>query len=595
MALELLKITGSQPYLLNNANTAEELVVALEDYMRTGTQIIFQHDGDDCILTSYEYNADENTVIAYFVTPKKKLLKVDIGAGWDLVITESEFTPETDTTLTQSGKPADAKAVGDAIANKASKTELNSYATKNELSSYATKTYVDNAVENSGGGIGEDVLAMLAQAGDALNKVSSKAMGVEVWFVIEKYPEAERINMAWEAMQQGMPVDIELVETLPQTPIISTEEAIYLYVVNSTGIAYLYDGTRILSLGDSFYGATNHGWTTDINAETAGGVYCVRTNNFATEEYVNKAIANNGGGGSGSGGGASGGGGIIDVMELPTTNIDENALYRTISATFYMDGDEQRTTIHIVNGLPSSGEPFTQDGQTVSALYYNKADGEAYFYVDNALSAMGLPVGWLNGYQLAQILDVIMAGGEGVITYGGVFKSKADVVGKPTIYLVAADPLYFYKNGTWREVATEGASLSLKTKLFTSWDEALAFCSKTEVYKIKVEGLKITGGQYGNYPSNSSAGTFISKFVLGDGKWFNMWLCSPHNAKFVFKLLYSVDYSEDGSYTVNFSSAFSHMEENFLETSTSPKKIISRDITDIDSSGVSIVIVQYFA
>lgn len=115
MALELLKITGSQPYVLNNASTAEELTVALEDFMRTGTQIIFQHDGDDCILTSYEYNADENTVIGYFVTPKKKLLKVDIGAGFDLVITESEFTPETDTTLTQSGKPADAKAVGDAI------------------------------------------------------------------------------------------------------------------------------------------------------------------------------------------------------------------------------------------------------------------------------------------------------------------------------------------------------------------------------------------------------------------------------------------------------------------------------------------------
>lgn len=140
MALELLKITGSQPYYLNNASTAEELVVALEDYMRTGTQIIFQHDGDDCILTSYEYKADENTVIAHFVTPKKKLLKVDIGAGWDLVITESEFTPETDTTLTQSGKPADAKAVGDALANKANKDDLNGL---------ATETYVDNAIANA--------------------------------------------------------------------------------------------------------------------------------------------------------------------------------------------------------------------------------------------------------------------------------------------------------------------------------------------------------------------------------------------------------------------------------------------------------------
>lgn len=100
MSLEFKKISGSTPYLLNSASTAEELTLALEDYMRTGAQIIFTHDGEDCILSSFEYKSGiESTVIAYFVTPKKKLLKVDTAAGYDLVITESgDFAEKKDIT-----------------------------------------------------------------------------------------------------------------------------------------------------------------------------------------------------------------------------------------------------------------------------------------------------------------------------------------------------------------------------------------------------------------------------------------------------------------------------------------------------------------
>jgi hypothetical protein len=99
MSLEFKKISGSTPYFLNSASTAEELTIALEDYMRTGAQIIFTHDGEDCILSSFEYKTGiESTVIAYFVTPKKKLLKVDTAAGFDLVVTESDITPDIDIT-----------------------------------------------------------------------------------------------------------------------------------------------------------------------------------------------------------------------------------------------------------------------------------------------------------------------------------------------------------------------------------------------------------------------------------------------------------------------------------------------------------------
>lgn len=100
MSLEFKKISGSTPYLLNSASTAEELTLALEDYMRTGAQIIFTHDGEDCILSSFEYKSGiESTVIAYFISPKKKLVKVDVSAGFDLVITESgDFAEKKDIT-----------------------------------------------------------------------------------------------------------------------------------------------------------------------------------------------------------------------------------------------------------------------------------------------------------------------------------------------------------------------------------------------------------------------------------------------------------------------------------------------------------------
>ena len=100
MSLEFKKISGSTPYFLNNASTAEELTLALEDYMRTGTQIIFTYGEEECVLSSFEYKSGiESTVIAYFVTPKKKLLKVDTAAGFDLVITESgDFAEKKDIT-----------------------------------------------------------------------------------------------------------------------------------------------------------------------------------------------------------------------------------------------------------------------------------------------------------------------------------------------------------------------------------------------------------------------------------------------------------------------------------------------------------------
>lgn len=372
MALELLKITGSQPYYLNNASTAEELTLALEDFMRTGTQIIFQHDGEDCILSSFEYKSGiESTVIAYFVTPKKKLLKVDIGAGLDLVITESEFTPETDTTLTKSGKPADAKAVGQ------------------KFNEYATKTYVDSAVANSGGG---------------------------------------------------------------------------------------------------------------------------------------------------------GGGGIFDVIELPTTNINENAFYRLTTANLYYNKYLNGTT-NIVNGLPSTGDAFTTDFQSISVTYYNVADSTLYCYVPSYIGSMaGIPEGWYPATNLTAVLG---------FSWGGVVTSLTDMVNENTFYLLVQNPLYFYKNGKWIEVPTEGAALTLKSKRVSSLQEMIEFCvSKAEtLFRIMAVFKHTLPNGAGSVSETISKSILAYKAYAGDSG--DYYLCIDlellNSSYRRFGVFIEAEYSEGGS------------------------------------------------
>ena len=74
-------------------------------------------------------------------------------------------------------------------------------------------------------------------------------------------------------------VAIQIVQTLPEKLIESNVNyAIYVYVVDSTGIAYVDLGlgtmTAGLALLDDIY--LDRGWATDINSVTENGVYCVR-------------------------------------------------------------------------------------------------------------------------------------------------------------------------------------------------------------------------------------------------------------------------------------------------------------------------------
>ena len=162
---------------------------------------------------------------------------------------------------------------------------------------------------------------------------------------------------------------------------------------------------------------------------------------LATEEFVTDKI--------GSLPSTSGGGGIIDVVELPTEDINESALYRKLTGIFVYNKYRNNTfTCHCVETLPEVGEPATTDMTTITA-YYNVADGACYGYVDDMLSsALSVPAGW---YDMSALLPV--AG----FPYGGVVTSLEDASAQDTIYLLLEYVIYSYKDG-WASLKPIGRS-----------------------------------------------------------------------------------------------------------------------------------------
>lgn len=130
---------------------------------------------------------------------------------------------------------------------------------------------------------------------------------------------------------------------------------------------------------------------------------------------------------------------IIDVIELPTENINEDAFYRLLIGTFvYNQFTQNSFTCYCVETLPEVGEPATTDMKTITA-YYNMSDGACYAYVDSALSsAMGVPVGWYDGSVL------LPAAGH---AYGGVVTSLDEATLEDTFYLLLEHVVHSYKNG----------------------------------------------------------------------------------------------------------------------------------------------------
>lgn len=139
---------------------------------------------------------------------------------------------------------------------------------------------------------------------------------------------------------------------------------------------------------------------------------------------------------------------IIDVLELPTNDINERALYRVLTGTFiYNQFKQNGFTCYCVNGLPETGEPCTNAEMSAVVGYYNAQDGICYGYLDAALSSVfGYPVGW---YDISALFTV--AGWK----YGGVITNIEDGSAMNTFYLLLEYKIYSYM-ATWETLKGVG-------------------------------------------------------------------------------------------------------------------------------------------
>ena len=139
---------------------------------------------------------------------------------------------------------------------------------------------------------------------------------------------------------------------------------------------------------------------------------------------------------------------IIDVVELPTENIDEDMFYRKLSGSLVYNQRVQNTyIINCVDTLPETGEPAVSgdlsgglETATITA-YYSVLDQSASAYADNVTASIfGIPVGW---YPLETF--IVAAG----FRYGGVITNILDDPLDDTLRLLLEYVVYDYKNGNW--------------------------------------------------------------------------------------------------------------------------------------------------
>jgi hypothetical protein len=143
-------------------------------------------------------------------------------------------------------------------------------------------------------------------------------------------------------------------------------------------------------------------------------------------------------------GGGGGGDAIVDVIELPTENINEDVFYRLLTGSIIFNGESFSGWVcHCVASLPETGE-MVYDG-TNAVVYYNQQDGVGYGYVPNAMgSQMGIPAGWYPLDALAPGLG---------LAYGGAV-TTADGTADDTVYILLEYVLYSYKEA-WSPVAPD--------------------------------------------------------------------------------------------------------------------------------------------
>ena len=110
---------------------------------------------------------------------------------------------------------------------------------------------------------------------------------------------------------------------------------------------------------------------------------------------------------------------IIDVVELPSEDVDTKRFYRVPVGTFFHGKTKNDWTCIVVDTLPDDALPVTTDMVNVT-LYYDMSSGNAQGYANDMLSgAFGIPVGWYPMEVVCQLMD---------ITWNGIVFDEEDIL-----------------------------------------------------------------------------------------------------------------------------------------------------------------------
>ena len=130
---------------------------------------------------------------------------------------------------------------------------------------------------------------------------------------------------------------------------------------------------------------------------------------------------------------------IIDVIELPTENIDTNRFYRVPTGTFYTGIDNLPWVCNVVETLPSEGVCALPDPNNVldMTLYYETTTKSSWGYVDETLSAtLEIDVGWYPAEAVASLLG---------LSWGGIIYDE-NAIPSDSLSLLIEYELYQYKD-----------------------------------------------------------------------------------------------------------------------------------------------------
>lgn len=200
--------------------------------------------------------------------------------------------------------------------------------------------------------------------------------------------------------------------------------------------------------------------------------------------------------------GGDSGGGIIDVTELPTENIDTSAIYRVDTTRVEHGALENGEWVlvqdpvfitNVVEELPETGTPVVSDDGSMFILYYQRKDGNIYWYCTEDMGAeVGKTAGWYADVEFWTFIGM---------PYGGKIYSKSEASTEAFSALIIAGTakLYHYVNGAFEQLITEselnsntsgsssgGASIIYATEKPSTPQQAIYVITEDEVVEADV-------------------------------------------------------------------------------------------------------------